>query len=238
MTDLLWHSFLASFVGSGLSLDRKVAFQCMVSRPIIVAPIIGILLGNPSGGLSAGILFELLYIGDLPIGGYLPSHETAITAVSTAVALICAESLGTGGTILPVVAFSALLIIPVGFVFNMGEKVARRYNKKFFHDAEERMMVDYQVILRKNLEGIVTIFVVSFITIFLSTVAGVLIVSSVFPLLPELVVVKLLPMIWIVLLLIGFAATYNTAYSDRARLLFCGAVILAVVFFMVVIHGG
>lgn len=237
MTDLLWHSFLASFVGSGLSLDRKVAFQFMVSRPIIVAPIVGILLGNPSGGLSAGILFELLYIGDLPIGGYLPSHETAITVVSTAIALICAESLGTGGTILPIVAFSALLIIPVGFLFNVGDKIARRYNEKFFHDAEERMMADHRVIIRKDLEGIITLFVVTFISIFVSTVAGVLIVSSVYPLLPELVVAKLLPMIWIALLLIGFAATYNTAYSDKTRLLLCGAVVLSVVFFMVVIHG-
>ncbi|NOS35727.1 MAG: hypothetical protein GQ522_03720 [Deltaproteobacteria bacterium] len=44
-------------------------------------------------------------------------------------------------------------------------------------------------------------------------------------------------MIWIALLLIGFAATYNTAYSDKVRLLLCGAVVLSVVFFMVVIHG-
>ena len=237
MTDLLWHSFLASFVGSGLSLDRKVAFQFMVSRPIVVAPIIGLLLGNPSGGLSAGILFELLYIGDLPIGGYLPSHETAITVASTTIALICAESLGMEGTILPIIAFSALLIIPVGFIFNLGEKLARSYNERFFHDAEERMMVDYQVIWKKDLEGIITIFVATLISIFALTLAGVFIVSALYPLLPEMVVAKLLPLIWIALLLLGFAATYNTAYSDKVRLLLCGAVIISVIFFMVVIHG-
>jgi len=237
MTDLLWHSFLASFVGSGLSLDRKVAFQFMVSRPIVVAPTIGILLGNPSGGLSAGILFELLYIGDLPIGGYLPSHETAMTVVSTTVALICAESLSPGGAILPVIVFATLLIIPVGFLFNAGEKMARRYNERFFHDAEEKMMADYTIVIKKDLEGLIALFLVTFVSIFLLTVAGVFVVSAIYPLLPDIATARLLPMMWLALLILGFAATYNTAYSDKVRILLCGGVLLSVVFFMVVIHG-
>ncbi|MBI5810756.1 MAG: hypothetical protein HZB21_06180, partial [Deltaproteobacteria bacterium] len=37
----------ASLAGAVLSLDRTAAFQLMVSRPIVAAPVIGYLLGGP-----------------------------------------------------------------------------------------------------------------------------------------------------------------------------------------------
>ncbi|MFQ5587036.1 MAG: PTS sugar transporter subunit IIC, partial [Thermodesulfobacteriota bacterium] len=159
VTDLLWHSFVASFVGSGLSLDRKVAFQVMVSRPLVVATVIGFLLGSTTGGLSVGLFFELLFVGDLPIGGYLPSHETAITVVCTAISLFCSTLFGLGSDIFPMITLSTLLVIPLGFVFNGADRVARGYNARFFYDAEERMVRDYRIGLRKNFEGILSLFV-------------------------------------------------------------------------------
>ena len=237
MTDLLLDSFFASCVGSGLSLDRKAAFQIMVSRPLVAATLIGFLLGNPTGGITAGIFFELLYIGDLPIGGYVPSHETAITVVSTAVALMCAGLLDITGPLYSLIALSALLVIPLGHAFNLGDKVARRYNVRYFHDAHVTVMDDYRVIIRKNMKGLAALFIATFTTILVTILAGTLIVSTLYHLLPNVVVVKLLPMVWVALVLLGFAATYNTAYSDKARLLFCAAVGLFAALFMTVWYG-
>ncbi|MFQ5585901.1 MAG: hypothetical protein ACE5GF_03655, partial [Thermodesulfobacteriota bacterium] len=79
--------------------------------------------------------------------------------------------------------------------------------------------------------------VATFISTFALIIAGAALVSALYPLLPDLVVTKLLPMIWISLILIGFAATYKSAYSDKVRPIFCGAVALAVAVYLLVSHG-
>jgi len=237
VTEFLVDSFLASCVGGGLSLDRKAAFQIMVSRPLVAATFIGFLLGNPTGGLMAGLFFELLYVGELPIGGYVPSHETAITVVSTFVALVCAGLPGSTAPLYSLIALSALFVIPCGHLFKWGDRFARSYNARFFHAAQEKVMDDYRVIVRKNIKGLLVLFLTTFTTIFVMTVAGTLVVSTLYPRLPDVVVEKLLPMVWVALVLLGFAATFNTAYSKKARLLLSVAVGLFAAILVTVLYG-
>lgn len=55
-----------------LELDTTYAFQTLISRPIIVGPIFGLITGNAAAGLQVGIFTELLFSDSTPLGGIIP----------------------------------------------------------------------------------------------------------------------------------------------------------------------
>ncbi|MBN1636413.1 MAG: PTS sugar transporter subunit IIC [Deltaproteobacteria bacterium] len=74
--------------GSLLWLDRVFMFQLMISRPIIIASVLGFVLGNFPVGLLVGASIELIWINSAPVGSYLPNDDSfcAIVAVPSAIA--------------------------------------------------------------------------------------------------------------------------------------------------------
>ena len=78
---------LISFVGSLLCLDR-IFIQAMISRPIIIAPVVGILLGNPYAGLIIGAILELFWIDRIPIGIYIPPNDSVVAAFAASLAIL------------------------------------------------------------------------------------------------------------------------------------------------------
>ena len=122
-----------SAAGGLLSLDRTAAFQTMVSRPIVAGPVTGYLLSNVEAGLVSGMLLELLFIGDLPVGAYMPAHETALTVLVTALTAVMLGVAGSAGVgaLFAVPAFKALPIalviaVPFGRVYRLADDTARR----------------------------------------------------------------------------------------------------------------
>ena len=85
--DIFTSSVIAGLAGGVLSLDRTAAFQSMVSRPLVTGPVMGLFLGDVGVGLSVGVLLELIYMADRPVGSYVPVHETGLTVVVTAVSV-------------------------------------------------------------------------------------------------------------------------------------------------------
>ena len=75
---------IVSVVGGILCLDR-VVLQAMISRPIVAAPVIGLILGDPYTGLIVGAFIELFWIDRFPIGAYflptIPSRRSWITVL-------------------------------------------------------------------------------------------------------------------------------------------------------------
>jgi len=59
---------LISLLGGLVALDNTEAFQTMFSQPLFIGPLIGLVLGDISGGLKTGILFQLIYFWVMPIG--------------------------------------------------------------------------------------------------------------------------------------------------------------------------
>ncbi len=57
-------------------------------RPIVVAPVVGLLLGDPVTGLAMGASLELLFLGSVSIGAYVPPDETSAAVVCTAYAIL------------------------------------------------------------------------------------------------------------------------------------------------------
>jgi mannose/fructose/N-acetylgalactosamine-specific phosphotransferase system component IIC len=104
---------IISFVGGLLCLDR-VFIQTMISRPIIIAPVVGLILGNSYAGLIIGAMLELFWIDRIPIGIYIPPNDSIAAAFAASLAILAGLSLGkvTG----ELMALSILIAVPFGIV--------------------------------------------------------------------------------------------------------------------------
>ena len=87
---------IAALVGGLAAVERKGAFQLMLSRPLVLAPILGWLLGDAHGGLFLGVPLELLFLGAVNLGGSLPDNESLLAAGLTAMVIPAGLAAGTG----------------------------------------------------------------------------------------------------------------------------------------------
>ncbi|MBP2658180.1 MAG: sugar transporter subunit [Firmicutes bacterium] len=58
------------------------------SRPLVVAALVGILLGHPTEGIIMGASLELVFLGVISIGGSVPSEPPVGAALGTAYAIL------------------------------------------------------------------------------------------------------------------------------------------------------
>jgi mannose/fructose/N-acetylgalactosamine-specific phosphotransferase system component IIC len=84
---------LAASVGALLWLDRVYVFQLMISRPIILSPLVGLSMGNLSTGLIVGASLELLWLNAPPVGAFLPNDESFCAAAATPAAVFASLSI-------------------------------------------------------------------------------------------------------------------------------------------------
>lgn len=170
-------AILVSVAGGVLSLDRTAAFQVMVSRPLVTAPVIGYLLGHPLWGLVAGAVLEILLIGDLPVGRYVPVHETSLAALVTGLVVAALEGMGAAEgyaglksemTVLPL---AILIALPAGRVFQKADIMARKMNARLFDTAS--VSVDGgggAALIRNNLKGAVLFLIANTVALLLTAV--------------------------------------------------------------------
>lgn len=202
MTELLWQSSLVALVGGVISLDRTSALQIMVSRPIVTAPVIGLLFGEPGIGLMIGSLVELLWIGELPVGGVIPPHETAASVIAVGMALGVERTLG--GFTRELIALIILLVIPMAMVCQKVDKVIRGFNTHLSRLAERQIIR----VARYNLMGLVAFLLPNLLLFFIFIFLGTLGVSYIAPYLHEIIRLTLL---WefVFIPLIGMAVVFN-----------------------------
>jgi len=118
---------LVSVAGGILCLDR-VVLQAMISRPIVAAPVIGLLLGEPFTGLMVGAFIELFWIDRIPIGAYIPPNDTIAAILITASSIESAHNLSHFSQGLVVLA--VLLLLPLGILARQMDVWLCRMNEK------------------------------------------------------------------------------------------------------------
>ena len=111
-----------------LGLDRVAVMQCMVSRPLVAAPLAGWLLGAPLVGLQVGVLLELLWLGRLPVGAVIPPDDTQVAIGATMLAVMLRQFTGLFG--MPAVILCVLVAIPIGKVGQLFDRRARQANDR------------------------------------------------------------------------------------------------------------
>jgi mannose/fructose/N-acetylgalactosamine-specific phosphotransferase system component IIC len=104
--------FLGVLAGSFLWMDRVYLFQTMVSRPIIIGSILGLVMNELRVGILIGASLELLWLNAPPVGSYLPHDESFCSAVAVPVAVLAGSSLDH----YTAVGLSILLSLPTALV--------------------------------------------------------------------------------------------------------------------------
>ncbi len=84
---------LASILVNGV--DRVLAWQTF-TRPIVTAPITGLLLGDLTTGIIMGASLEAIFMGISAIGGSIPADATAASIVAVAMTILTGADVETG----------------------------------------------------------------------------------------------------------------------------------------------
>ncbi|MFZ3157516.1 MAG: PTS sugar transporter subunit IIC [Smithella sp.] len=218
---------LVSFCGSLLCLDR-VFVQAMISRPVIIAPLIGLLLHDPYAGLIIGAFVELIWIDRIPIGTYIPPNDSLAAVVATSIALIAGSRLG--GASPELIALCILIAIPCGNLAKQMDVQIIKSNDslsdKALEDAKEN---NIRAIEQKTYRGLIKVFLLY--ALFLLTVQAIF-VPSVIWVYPKLntITIKTLSLTYYFLPLLGIAVAINMLKLRKAIPVFCAIFLIAAVF--------
>src|SRR5712671_3222726 len=122
--ELFGTAAIAAVIGGLAAVERKGAFQLMLSRPIVLAPLLGWALGDPRGGLVLGVPLELIFLGGVNLGGSLPENETLLAAALTSAVVPAGIAAGTGVDA-PLAAFGLALLYPLAVAGRRLDRAAR-----------------------------------------------------------------------------------------------------------------
>jgi mannose PTS system EIIC component len=223
---LLTKIILLSFCGGLLCLDR-IFIQAMISRPIIIAPIIGLILNNPYAGLIIGAMIEMFWIDRIPIGIYIPPNDSLVAVLATSVAILAGQKLGSVSPEL--IAFSILLFIPFGILAQQIDIMIIKSNDILSDQAlEDAKKSNIRGIEQKTYLGLIK--VLSFYIIYLLILQAIFIpaVIWVYPKLTS-TIIKMLTMIYYFLPLLGIAVAINTIKLRGAIPVFCAIFLIIAV---------
>ena len=78
---------LIGLLGSLLVLDTTVAFQFLISQPLITSTLLGWFLGDMQLGLEVGFYLQLLWLSSMPVGAAIVPEGNIAAIVITALVL-------------------------------------------------------------------------------------------------------------------------------------------------------
>jgi PTS system mannose-specific IIC component len=135
MAHLLPLAAFAALVGGLSAVERKGALQLMLSRPLVLAPIMGWALGDARGGLLLGVPLELLFLGGVNLGGSLPDNESLLVAALTAM-VVPAGMIARTGVDAPLAALGLALLLPLALFGRRLERASELRNLQLAVEAE------------------------------------------------------------------------------------------------------
>jgi mannose/fructose/N-acetylgalactosamine-specific phosphotransferase system component IIC len=211
-------SYLSLALVAGLAgVERKGVLQGMLSRPIALGAIVGLVLGDVAGGLMVAVPLELLWLGAVNLGAALPVHEALGAAAVAGGAILSSEVLGSGVT-LPVASLSVIVCAPLAVLGRNAERYIERANERIAERAEELAGRDPSAAARANLRGLALPFVLAAVLAPLGAAATAAAVPRVLQAAPWLE--RPLSVAWIAFAVIAAAAGALSLRAPRARAVF------------------
>ncbi len=208
-----------SFAGGIISLDRIYA-QTLLSRPVVTASIIGLILNDFRTGLMIGAVLELLWIDQSPIGTAVPPNDTVSAVVISACALLAGRQ--TGDLSRELITLSILLLLPVAILAQRLEIYIFRRNDSLSRIAlSHAMRGDIRRVAITHVIALFKTFVLITILITAAMLAGFHLIVFIYPLLPG-AVMKVLNYTYYFIPILGVAVALNTIHLKRMLPVFCG----------------
>lgn len=210
-----------------LCLDR-VLIQAMLTRPVVAAPLIGLILDDPYTGLVVGALLELFWIDRVPIGAYIPPNDTLAAILISASTIMAGQNLGE----LPpsLIGLAVLILLPLGILAQRLDLSIVRSNENLARAALVHVEAcDDKAVSRHHLKAIARVWLLSTGFILLALPLSVLALTWVYPRLSEWTV-RALTLVYGSIPLIGAAVVLNTIRLRGAVPVVCAVFLLATVF--------
>ncbi|EOI57176.1 PTS system mannose/fructose/sorbose family transporter subunit IID [Enterococcus gilvus] len=134
----------------------------MISRPIFAGPLIGLILGDLSTGLTVGASVELMFMGVLPIGGSVPPNAQIAGIIGTIYAIQSNSP-----------ALGISLALPIGILAQFLIMLAWNFNIYLVHKSDKVIKAgNTKKLERLHLTGILVFFLVFFLASFLAIQFG------------------------------------------------------------------
>ena len=104
----------------------------MNNRPIIVAPLVGLVLGDMTTGIMVGATLELIFLGAVPIGASNPPDITSGAIIGTSFVILTGQEVGAAVALAVPVATLVLLFdnLQMMFILTWATHMADSYAKK------------------------------------------------------------------------------------------------------------
>ncbi|OQB50484.1 MAG: PTS system N-acetylgalactosamine-specific transporter subunit IIC [bacterium ADurb.Bin157] len=136
MQEHLIASLLIALIGGIVDLDSTATWQFMISQPIVAAPLTGLFLGNLYGeaamglklGLMVGVILQLLWIEQLPLGMNVPPDAALASVLSVALGFIAGHSYETYSEREVCYTVALLLSVALGLLGRSLDMFVRRLN--------------------------------------------------------------------------------------------------------------
>lgn len=146
-------ALLAALLGGLSAVERKGAFQLMLSRPLVLSAIMGWALGDSRAGLMLGVPLELLFLGGVNLGGSLPDNESLLAAALTSMVVPAGIAARVGRD--PALSVMGLaLLFPLALFGRRLERVSELRNSQLMDLAVTRAARGDPLAARVNLRGL------------------------------------------------------------------------------------
>jgi fructoselysine and glucoselysine-specific PTS system IID component len=103
----------------------------LLSRPLVLGPLVGLVLGDVSQGIVIGATLELIFMGNIKVGAAIPPDVITGGVLGTAFAIISGKGASVALAIAVPISILAEMVLSALFIFRSG------LNKKFNQYAEE-----------------------------------------------------------------------------------------------------
>ena len=222
LTDIL----TVSLLGGIMCLDRNCV-QVMISRPIVVAPMIGLILGDVQTGLMAGAFMELLWSDRLPIGTYVPPNDSIVSVLIASSAILASKAVNHD--VKELLALSVLLFVPVGRLTQKIDTLLIKANDGLSRTAVMKAEEgDTAGVARLHIKAIARSLCCNFLVIMVSLAFGIGVMVWTYSLLTQ-PLIHALRMTYLFLPLIGAAVAMNTIRFEGIIPVFCSVYLVVMI---------
>jgi mannose/fructose/N-acetylgalactosamine-specific phosphotransferase system component IIC len=109
-----------------IAVDRSAGFNSMISRPLVVSIIIGLIFGSVELCFLGGLIFEIIGLVDVPVGTRV-TRDDSFGAYALSIILSFHTISGLSSFIL-----ALMLVLLLTYPVTLSQNLCRRVNKSFY----------------------------------------------------------------------------------------------------------
>jgi len=152
--------------------------QIQIGRPLVAGAVSGLILGDFYQGMVIGATLELMWLGVVAIGAFVPPDALTGTVVGTAVGILTGQGAVAG----------IAIAIPVAVVVQQLDILARTFAVFFTHRADKAALTgDFDKAARYHLMNLPIFMLTRAVPVFIAVLVGVEYVEALFGVMPAFI---------------------------------------------------